>query len=131
MTTSRGRVLIIDDNDEVRAMLAAVVTSLGYAPVEAAGGIAGLEFAAAAAPDAVCLDLWMDDMAGVDVLDHLQRIWPELPVIIITADPLSDKNDECRARGAFDYISKPFEMAQVERALLGAVGRPRTTEAVR
>ena len=83
--TSRRRVLIIDDDDEIRGMLAHVVSSSGYAPIEAGGGMAGLELAAAVAPDAVCLDLCMDDMSGLDVLDHLHYLWPELPVIIITA----------------------------------------------
>jgi DNA-binding NtrC family response regulator len=118
---ARGRVLIIDDNDEVRAMLAAVVTSLGYAPIEADGGAAGIELAALAAPDAVCLDLWMEGIPGLEVLDHLQHLRPDLPVIIVTADPLTDMNGEARARGAFDYIVKPFEIAQVRRALLMAM----------
>jgi CheY-like chemotaxis protein len=121
---TRGRVLIIDDNCEVRAMLATVVGGLGYAPIEAASGAAGLELAAAVSPDAVCLDLWMDDMGGLEVLEQLHRAQPKLPVIIITADPLTDMNLEARARGAFDYIAKPFEIAAVRRALLAAMTRP-------
>lgn len=123
--SDRGRVLIIDDNDEVRAMLAAVVRDLGYMPIEAAGGATGLELAATMVPDAACLDLWMEDMPGTEVLDLLQHLRPELPIIIVTADPLTDMNGECRARGAFDYIVKPFEIAQVRRALLAAMSRPR------
>ena len=119
--TARGRVLIIDDNKEVRALLAAVVTSLGYETIEAEGGIAGLELAASALPDVAFLDLWMEDMQGLEVLDHLHHLRPTLPVIIVTADPLTDMNLESRARGAFDYILKPFEIAQVRRALVAAM----------
>jgi DNA-binding NtrC family response regulator len=122
-TTARGRVLIIDDNEQIRAMLAAVVTSLGYAPIEAEGGASGLDLAMSARPDTVCIDLWMDDMPGLDVLDRLHRLRPELPVIIVTADPLTDMNLESRTHGAFDYIVKPFEIAQVRRALLAAMTR--------
>jgi len=121
--TDRGRVLIIDDNDEIRRMLAGVVTSLGYAPIEAGGGAAGLELAISAGPDAVCLDLWTDDMRGMDVLDRLHRVRPELPVIIVTADPLTDMNLGPRTRAAVDFIVRPFEVAQVRRALLAALTR--------
>jgi DNA-binding NtrC family response regulator len=121
--SARGRVLIIDDNKETRAMLAGVVTSLGYAPIEADGVAAGLERATSSRPDAVCLDLWMAGTGGLDVLDGLHRIRPELPVIIVTADPLTDMNLESHARAAVDFIVKPFEIAQVRRALLAAMTR--------
>lgn len=124
-TTERGRVLIIDDDEQVRSLLADVVSSLGYVPIEARDGVVGLELAAAAMPDAVCLDLWMEAMPGLDVLDNLQHLHPELPVIVITADPLTDMNGKCRERGAFEYILKPFEITQVRRALLAAISRPR------
>ena len=120
----RGRVLIIDDTDEVRDLLASVVADMGYTAITAPGGREGLELAAAARPDVICLDLWMDDMSGLEVLDRLQRVRPDLPVIIITADPLTDMNGEARARGAFEYILKPFEINQVRRALLAALTQP-------
>ena len=121
--TDRGRVLIIDDNDEIRTMLAGLVTRLGYAPIEARCGAAGLELAVSSAPDAVCLDLWTDDMRGGEVLDRLHRMRPELPVIIVTADPLSDMNRGPSARAAVDFIVRPFEVTQVRRALLAALTR--------
>ena len=120
----RGRVLIIDDTDEVRDMLASVVADMGYTPITAPGGREGLDLAVAARPDVVCLDLWMDDVTGLEVLDRLQHLRPDLPVIIITADPLTDMNGEARSRGAFEYILKPFEITQVRRALLAALSQP-------
>ena len=120
----RGRVLIIDDTDEVRDVLASVVADMGYTAMTAPGGREGLALVATAQPDVVCLDLWMDDMTGLEVLDRLQPLRPDLPVIIITADPLTDMNGEARSRGAFEYILKPFEITQVRRALLAALSQP-------
>ena len=127
MSSDKGRVLIIDDSELIRGLLSDVVASLGYTPIGADGGAAGLEMAAAVDPDAVCLDLWMQDMPGLDVLDRLQHLRPGLPVIIITADPLSDMNAECRARGAYEYIVKPFEVEQVQRALQSAMSHSERT----
>ena len=121
MSSDKGQVLIIDDSELIRGLLSDVVASLGYTPIGADGGAAGLDIAVTADPDAVCLDLWMEDMPGLDVLDQLQHLRPDLPVIIITADPLSDMNAECRARGAYEYIVKPFEVEQVQRVLQSAV----------
>jgi CheY-like chemotaxis protein len=117
-----GHVLVVDDDPGVRQVLVDFLEALGHEVTEAENGTGALALAARSRPDAVCLDLWMDGMSGLEVLDHLTRDHPGLPVVIVTADPLTDTIAEARARGAFDYLLKPFEMSDLQRILAAALG---------
>ena len=118
-----GHVLVVDDDQGVRQVLADFLEALGHQVTEADNGAGALALVADSRPDAVCLDLWMDGMSGLEVLDHLTRDHPGLPVVIVTADPLTDTIAEARARGAFDYVRKPFEMSDLQRILTSALTR--------
>jgi DNA-binding NtrC family response regulator len=120
-----ARLLVVDDDAGVRELLVELLGAMGHEVREADSGAAALRAVAEDVPDAVCLDLWMDGMSGLDVLDRLTREHPGLPVVIVTADPFTDTMDTARARGAFDYILKPFEAARIQRIVDAAVsGRP-------
>jgi CheY-like chemotaxis protein len=121
-----GRILVVDDEAEVRGVLAEFLEALGHEVSEADNGAAALSLVADSRPDAVCLDLWMNGMPGLEVLDRLTRAHPELPVVIVTADPLTDTMQDARARGAFDYVRKPFDLSQLARVLAAAIARPQT-----
>jgi CheY-like chemotaxis protein len=120
---SMGHVLVVDDDSGVRQVLVDFLEALGHQVTEAENGAGALAVVAGHRPDAVCLDLWMDGMSGLEVLDHLTRDHPGLPVVIVTADPLTDTIAEARARGAFDYVLKPFEIADLHRILTAAMAR--------
>jgi CheY-like chemotaxis protein len=120
-----GRVLVVDDDPEVRGALVDLLESLGHDVAEADSGAVALTSVAASRPDVVCLDLWMDGMPGLEVLDRLNREHPRLPVIIVTADPLIETMRDARARGAFDYVLKPFDVLQLKRVLAAALALPR------
>jgi DNA-binding NtrC family response regulator len=121
-----GRILVVDDEAEVRGLLAEFLGSLGHDVSEAEDGAAALSLVARSRPDAVCLDLWMSGMPGLEVLDRLTHTHPGLPVVVVTADPLTDTMHEARALGAFDYIIKPFDVSHLARVLTAAIGRYRT-----
>jgi CheY-like chemotaxis protein len=118
-----GHVLVVDDDPGVRQVLVDFLEALGHQVSEAENGAGALALVAGERPDAVCLDLWMDGMTGLEVLDHLTRDHPGLPVVIVTADPLTDTIAEARARGAFDYVLKPFEISDLHRILTAAMTR--------
>jgi two-component system nitrogen regulation response regulator NtrX len=126
-----GRILVVDDEAEVRNVLAEFLESLGHDVSEADSGPAALTHVEGNRPDAVCLDLWMDGMPGLEVLDRLTRTHPELPVVIVTADPLTDTMQDARARGAFDYVLKPFDFARLASVVSAAVARSRPPSAPR
>ena len=113
-------VLVVDDERNIRALVASV---LGQDQVEvqgAATGKEGLQMADEVSPDLVLLDLRLPDMDGMDVLRALRTRYPEVAVIIITGFGQIQSAVEAIKVGATDYLEKPFE--HVEKLKL-AVGR--------
>ena len=113
-------VLVVDDERNIRALVARV---LGQDQVEvhgAATGKEGLQMADEVSPDLVLLDLRLPDMDGMDVLRALRSRYPEVAVIIITGFGQVQSAVEAIKVGATDYLEKPFE--HVEKLKL-AVGR--------
>lgn len=112
-------VLIIDDNALNRNMLLDYVESLGCEGAAAAHGQEGMEIVARRAPDAILLDLDMPIMDGFAVLDALQahEDWRHIPVVMISGrDDLQTMTDVL-ARGAVDYMPKPFKPAILKARL--------------
>jgi CheY-like chemotaxis protein len=105
----------------VRGVLVEALRGLGCDVTEAATGAAALQLVAQQRPDVVCLDLWMDGMTGLEVLDRLTRDYPGVPVVIVTADPVSDTMREAQARGAVAYVAKPFKLGQLRSAVAAAL----------
>ena len=104
---NNASVLIIDDESQIRRLLALTLHSNGYKISEAATGKDGLTSVASHPPDLVLLDLGLPDENGHEVLRHL-REWYTNPVIIISVQ--SGEEDIVRAldNGANDYLIKPF-----------------------
>ena len=84
MTDASGaRILIIDDEPQIRRFLGISLRAQGYQPIEAATGAEGLQLLATASPDLVILDLGLPDIDGQDVLRDL-RAWSKVPVIVLS-----------------------------------------------
>jgi two-component system response regulator AtoC len=107
------RVLVADDERTVRRNLARLLESEGYAVTEAADGIEALRAIEAERPDAVLLDLRMPGLDGLGLLDAIAPRLAELPVIVITAFGGSEPAIEAMRRGAYDYLTKPFDLDEV------------------
>jgi CheY-like chemotaxis protein len=118
-----GRVLVVDDEFHVGAMLWDVLTRLGYVVEHAEGGAEALELVATFQPDVVLLDLKMPVMSGREVLEHLRRDHPQLPVIILSGHQDAGLLDRTPGIGALDYLQKPVDVAVLARAVAGAVRR--------
>ncbi|MGM0557019.1 MAG: sigma-54-dependent transcriptional regulator [Myxococcota bacterium] len=117
----RGRILVVDDHVEMVELLAAQLGDEGYGVDVATDGKSALAQARERLPDAVIVDLRMEEVDGLDVLDAIQRIDKAVPVIIMTAFGEVESAVEAIKRGAYHYITKPFQMSEilvyVERAL--------------
>jgi DNA-binding NtrC family response regulator len=107
-------ILIIDDEPNARAGLARVVADLGCVAREAGDGASGLDLFRAHGADLVITDLRMPGMSGLSVLEILRRDAPDLPVIVITAYGSADTARDALQQGAFDFISKPFDLETIE-----------------
>jgi len=115
----RARVLITDDEPDVRWSLATLLSREGYEPIEAADGPTALELARRNAPDVALLDLNLPRRHGLEVFRDLLEVDPGLPVVVITAHGSPDAARQVASQGAFGYLSKPFNNEDV----LFAVGR--------
>jgi DNA-binding NtrC family response regulator len=116
-----GRVLIVDDEPLVAEMLQAVVTALGYTARTAATGPDALRMLEEFSPDVVLLDMALPDVPGEIVLDSLHATHPRLPVVMLTGNTDTELARSTLARGAFDYIAKPFKLERLRQVLEAAV----------
>jgi DNA-binding NtrC family response regulator len=96
------KILIVDDDNELRANLSEVMAGAGYQTHEAASGGEAVEKAGAEDYDAVLLDLIMPKMSGSDVLVELRRVSPRSKVIMLTAFATIDNAVDAIKRGASD-----------------------------
>ncbi|MEY2943600.1 MAG: hypothetical protein RLY97_1614 [Pseudomonadota bacterium] len=122
-------ILIVDDERDIRDLVAGVLSDEGYECRTAGNSTAALEAIDARRPSLVLLDVWLHGSAmdGLEVLDAIKLREPELPVIIFSGHGNIDTAVSAIGRGAMDFIEKPFE---TER-LLHLVGRATETERLR
>lgn len=106
-------VLVIDDEDLVRDVVARMVEDLGYTPLTAANGKQGLELVERQHVDLVLVDLTMPVMSGADVVAELRRMRPGLPVVVCSGY----ERDSRGPIQADAYLAKPFRMDALERTL--------------
>ena len=114
-------ILVADDDRTIRRNLVLFLRSEGYQTLEAADGDEALAKVAQDSPDAVLLDLKMPGRGGLDVLAALEPSLAELPVIVITALGGSAAAIEAMRRGAYDYLTKPFDLDEVVLTLKRAL----------
>jgi DNA-binding NtrC family response regulator len=121
MRTSNQRLLVVDDDTAMRALLASLFQQKGYPVEEAASADEALERAREHEFDAVLSDIKMPGKTGIEMVGELRKIRPDTPVVLMTAFGSIDSAVEAMRAGAFDYITKPFEpdavLLTVERAL--------------
>jgi two-component system KDP operon response regulator KdpE len=123
---SAPRILVIDDEPQIRRFLGISLRAQGYTVVEAADGQAGLEALATGGADAVVLDLGLPDRDGREVLRDL-RAWSTVPVIVLSVRAHEGEKVALLDAGANDYLTKPFgvqELAARIRVLLRAERDP-------
>ncbi len=121
----RGRILVIDDEENMRHMLAVLLDKEGYQVETAANGEGGLELAQANSYDIILCDLKMPVMDGMTFLGKFQETQLESTVIVMSAYGTLDTAIEAMKTGAYDYVSKPFKPDEILLALKKAEERER------
>jgi CheY-like chemotaxis protein len=113
-------VLVVEDDDQTRALLVAVVLRNGMHATQAGDGRSALALLATSRYDAVLLDLLLPELSGVAILAHLIDAKPEmLPrVVVVTAAIGPEWSGSAEAKRARLVIRKPFDVQELERALL-------------
>ncbi len=105
--TPQTRVLVIDDELQMRRLLRMTLTSGGFQMFEASDGQSGLTECVSKKPDAVILDLGLPDMDGLEVLRKI-RAWSQVPVLILSVREEEKQKVLALDGGADDYVTKPF-----------------------
>ena len=105
-------VLIVDDEPQIQRLLRVTLEANGYRVFDAATGSDGIAQAAQRRPDVVLLDLGLPDLEGMEVLKRL-REWSRVPVIILSVRDREDDKVAALDAGADDYVTKPFNSAEL------------------
>jgi two-component system KDP operon response regulator KdpE len=112
MTTSAPRVLVIDDEMQIRRFLDIGLRAEGYQVLLAANAAEGLAIAATQSPDLVILDLGLPDREGHEVLAELRQ-WSTVPVLMLSVRSAESEKVRALDNGANDYVTKPFGMQEL------------------
>lgn len=118
-----AKILIIDDEKSIRNTLKEILTYEGYEVTEAQDGMEGLKFVEKDKFDIILSDIKMPKMDGIEVLEKLQEITPETPVVMISGHGNIDTAVEAIRKGAFDYISKPLDLNRMLVTIRNAMDR--------
>ena len=110
-----SQILIVDDDTQVRRIMRIFLTKQGYHVHEAKNGQQALAIVEEHALDLVFLDLVMPEMDGFEVLQNIKQRCPKLGVIILSGLIEEKAWVKMMKAGAMDYISKPFNFAQIYR----------------
>ncbi|HVG20953.1 MAG TPA: response regulator [Blastocatellia bacterium] len=114
-----AKILVVDDSGMSRRTLRKILEPAGHQVIEAEDGAVALERYFLDKPDLIFLDLTMTGMYGIDVLNKLREMNPQVRVIIASADIQSSTREMVEAGGASAFINKPFTIDKV----LGVVGK--------
>jgi two-component system, OmpR family, KDP operon response regulator KdpE len=126
-----SRVLVVDDEPQIRRALSINLRARGYDVEVAQDGERALELAARKHPDVVVLDLGLPGIDGVDVIRGL-RGWTQVPIVVLSVRDTEDDKVAALDAGADDFVTKPFGMDELLARLRAALRRtaPAEEEAV-
>ena len=119
-----GRILIVDDEPEMRTMLSELLALLGYSAREVSNGAAAVREIVAAPPDVVLLDINMPGLSGIDALPTIRALAPQAAVIMVSGTEDAATAKRALAYGAFDYVVKPIDQTYLRRAIETALLTP-------
>jgi two-component system KDP operon response regulator KdpE len=122
VTGPGATILVVEDDEEARAVLVRELGSRGYRIHEAADGASALERWEAGRPDVVLLDLGLPDMDGLDVIRRIRRE-AMTPIVILSGRFAEKEKVEALERGADDYVTKPFGLDELHARLRVALRR--------
>ncbi len=119
---SEGRILVCDDDPQIRRALSLILRDAGYEALIASTGEEALDRAAVEAPHLAIVDLLLPDRHGIDVCRRL-REWSEMPILVLSAISDEQTKIEALAQGADDYVTKPFGPGELVARVKAALRR--------
>jgi len=124
-----ARILVVDDEPQIRRVLRSTLTFRGYELVEAASGEQALELARKVKPDLILLDVNLPGMSGVETCRELRR-FTAMPIIMLTVRNAERDKVVALDAGADDYVTKPFGIEELLARVRASLRRYSSAEAV-
>jgi two-component system chemotaxis response regulator CheY len=122
---SEGRVLVVDDEADVRKSVRLILSKAGYDVIEAEDGEAGVNTVKSGdnplALNAIICDLNMPKMSGMDAIPYFRSQFPSCPVIVLTGAGTVDRATTLFKQGVVDFLSKPIDRDRLLQAVKKAV----------
>src|SRR2546423_11213175 len=115
-------ILIVDDEEQIRASVRGVLADEGFRVLEADNGRAALTTIAAEHPRLVLLDIWMPGVDGIEILRQIQERHPDTRVIVISGHGNMETAVRATQLGAVDFIEKPFSLDRLLERVARALG---------
>jgi diguanylate cyclase (GGDEF)-like protein len=130
MMKRKAKVLVVDDDPNLRKTLADILKLKGYEAVIAADGVEAIAEAQQVIFSLALIDLMLPDIPGLEVMTHIKSISPLTEVIILTGHASMDTAIEATAQGAFSYVLKPYQMDELLQKIGHAVERMQAQEEI-
>jgi two-component system cell cycle response regulator DivK len=118
------RILVVEDQEDLRGVLRTLLTGSGYEMIEAADGQAGVEKAKTERPDLILMDIQMPVLNGYDATQQIKAD-PNLkatPIIAVSSYAMKGDEEKARASGCDSYVTKPYSPMQLLRVIRGYLG---------
>lgn len=125
-----ARILIIDDDPNIRKTLSDILKVKGYETVTATDGAEGIAILAADPADLALIDLGLPDMSGLEVLTRIKKESPSTEAIILTGNATLDSAIEATNSGAFSYLLKPYDIDQMMLHVKRAIEKQQAREEI-
>ncbi len=122
---TKGRVLIMDDEPDVRKVVKMILTKAGYDVIEAEDGEKAIEAINEGENplllDVIICDIRMPKINGVEAINYFQQQWPRVPIIVLTGFPDMEMALGFLKKGVVDYLVKPVEKEKLTSAVAKAI----------
>lgn len=125
-----ARVLVVDDEARIRELLVETLEAIGYQTDGASGGGEALDKLRAEKYDLVISDIIMPKMSGLELLNHIQKRHPSIPVVMITGNAYKEIADTAQKAGAAAFLPKPFRISHIEQVMEEALNKKKDSVAV-
>ena len=118
------RILVVDDQEDLRGVLRDLLTGSGYTVIEAADGEAGVAKAKSDRPDLILMDIQMPVIDGYEATRRI-KVDPNLkaiPIVAVSSFAMKGDEEKARAAGCDHYVTKPYSPMQLLRLIRGLLG---------
>jgi two-component system, cell cycle response regulator DivK len=118
------RILIVEDQEDLRAILRDYLAASGYIVIEAVDGADGVSKAASERPDLVLMDVQLPVLDGYDATRQIKALpgFTATPIIVVSSFAMKGDEEKARAAGCDHYVTKPYSPVQLMRTIRGFLG---------